>query len=123
MRHSTRSTAPKTEKTSTRWNSRSDSVGSLFLSRLLAALLLAGSAVAASAQTDFYSVANTNLVPYTNGALIRSQPIEGAPDGAAAYRVLYRSEGLHGEPIAVSGVVIIPPGPPPSNGRPIVAWA
>lgn len=123
MRHSTRSTAAKTEKTSTRWNSRSDSVGLLFLSRLLAALLLAGSGVAALAQTDFYSVANTNLVPYANGALIRSQPIEGAPDGAAAYRVLYRSEGLHGEPIAVSGVVIIPPGPPPSNGRPIVAWA
>ena len=123
MRHSTRSTAPKTEKISTRWNSRSDSVRSLLLSRLLAALLVARSGVAASAQTDFYSVANTNLVPYANGALIRSQPIEGAPDGAAAYRVLYRSEGLHGEPIAVSGVVIIPPGPPPPNGRSIVAWA
>jgi len=38
-------------------------------------------------------------------------------------RVLYRSQGLHGESISVSGVVIIPPGPMPAEGRPIVAWA
>ena len=38
-------------------------------------------------------------------------------------RVLYRSTGLHDEPIPVSGAVIIPPGPMPPEGRPIVAWA
>jgi acetyl esterase/lipase len=42
---------------------------------------------------------------------------------AAAWRVLYRSVGLHGEPIAVSGTIVVPLGPPPSGGRPIVAWA
>lgn len=57
------------------------------------------------------------------GALIQSEPLYGAPDGAAAYRILYRSTGLSGEPIAVSGMVIIPNGPPPPGGRPIVAWA
>jgi Secretory lipase len=46
-----------------------------------------------------------------------------APAGAAAYRVLYRSKGLHDEPIAVSGIVVVPPGPAPQGGRPIVAWA
>ena len=46
-----------------------------------------------------------------------------APDNASAFRVLYRSTGLHGEPIAVSGVVIVPAGAPPPGGRPIVAWA
>jgi hypothetical protein len=45
-----------------------------------------------------------------------------APFGAAAFRVLYRSTGLYDEPIAVSGVVVIPSGPAPANGRPIVAW-
>jgi acetyl esterase/lipase len=79
--------------------------------------------VAAFAQTAFYSVANTDFANKPNGALIRSQPIEGAPAGATAYRVLYRSEGLQGEPIAVSGVVIVPSGPAPPNGRLIVAWA
>src|SRR6201999_4475764 len=49
--------------------------------------------------------------------------LEGAPDGATAYRILYKSDGLQGEPIAVSGVVIIPSGPSPAKGRPIIAWA
>src|SRR6202050_279613 len=49
--------------------------------------------------------------------------MEAAPAGAQAYRVLYRSTGMHGEPIAVSGVIIVPPGPAPASGRPIVAWA
>ena len=58
-----------------------------------------------------------------NGTLVESQPLYGAPDGAAAYRFLYRSTGLRGEPIAVSGMVVIPQGDPPPGGRPIVAWA
>ena len=45
-----------------------------------------------------------------NGALIQTQPLYGAPDGAAAYRILYRSTGLSGEPIVVSGMVVIPQG-------------
>ena len=49
--------------------------------------------------------------------------MRGAPLGAKAFRVLYRSTGLKGEPIAVSGVAIVPPGPAPAGGRPIVAWA
>ena len=49
--------------------------------------------------------------------------IDGAPLGATAYRVLYRSTGLDNKPILVSGVVIVPPGDPPPGGRPIVAWA
>jgi acetyl esterase/lipase len=46
-----------------------------------------------------------------------------APAGAQAWRILYRSTGLEGQPIAVSGVAVIPAGEPPANGRPIVAWA
>lgn len=57
------------------------------------------------------------------GSLTSAQPIPGAPDHAAAYRILYRSTGLHGEPISVSGMVIVPAGPAPAHGRPIVAWA
>ena len=57
------------------------------------------------------------------GSIIRAEPMSGAPLGASAYRVLYRSVGLRGEPIAVSGVVVIPAGVAPADGRPIVAWA
>jgi acetyl esterase/lipase len=57
------------------------------------------------------------------GSLIRSEPVEGAPLGASAYRILYRSTGTKGEPIAVSGIVVVPAGPAPAGGRPVVAWA
>jgi acetyl esterase/lipase len=91
---------------------------------VLAALLLALSvcANAVSAQTSFYD-APRSLLAGGPGTLVRQQPIDGAPLGASAYRVLYRSTGLKDEPIFVSGVIIVPQGDPPPGGRPIVAWA
>jgi acetyl esterase/lipase len=78
----------------------------------------------AHGQGRFYEVTTEDLgrarVP---GYLIRSQPRSGAPDGSVAFRVLYRSTGLHGEPIAVSGVIIIPTTKALREGRPIIAWA
>jgi pimeloyl-ACP methyl ester carboxylesterase len=91
---------------------------------LLAAVLFAGSGTigAVSAQSSFYDAPRSELASEP-GALVRQQPIDGAPLGASAYRVLYRSIGLKGEPIFVSGVIIVPQGDPPPGGRPIVAWA
>jgi acetyl esterase/lipase len=57
------------------------------------------------------------------GSLISTMPMLGAPGDASAYRIIYTSTGLSGEPIPVSGVVIVPAGPEPPGGRPIVAWA
>jgi acetyl esterase/lipase len=57
------------------------------------------------------------------GTLIKTEPFGGAPAGAAAYKVLYRSTGLNGQTIAVSGIVIIPATPAPPGGREILAWA
>src|SRR3984957_4326151 len=57
------------------------------------------------------------------GTLLQAQPMPGAPDGASAWRILYSSTGLSGEPIPVSGVVMGPPPPAPPGGRPVVAWA
>jgi acetyl esterase/lipase len=76
----------------------------------------------ADAQPAFYMVSEQELAGRA-GTVIRQEPIGGAPLGASAYRVLYRSTGLHGEPIAVSGVVIVPAHRPPVGARPIVAWA
>jgi acetyl esterase/lipase len=93
------------------------------LTKLFCAFLMIACCTVSFAQTEFYSATGISLGSYANGALLRSEPLDGAPDGATAYRVLYKSQGLQGEPIAVSGVVILPAGPPPANGRPIVAWA
>jgi pimeloyl-ACP methyl ester carboxylesterase len=94
--------------------------------RYLAALLCAAAfslpAGTARAQTPFYHATAQELAG-PPGSLIRSEPMMFAPAGAQAYRVLYRSVGMRGEPIAVSGVIVVPPGPAPAGGRPIVAWA
>jgi len=96
------------------------------ITRCLGALFC-GAAVAlladgAHAQTPFYQ-ASAGEIAGPPGTLIRSEPMAFAPAGAQACRVLYRSTGMPGEPIAVSGVIVVPPGPPPQGGRPIVAWA
>jgi hypothetical protein len=57
------------------------------------------------------------------GQLLRIQRLSYSLDGAAAYRVLYTSIGLTGRLIPVSGIIVVPSGPPPRGGRNIVAWA
>ncbi len=75
------------------------------------------------AQTPFYQ-ASSQEIAGAPGTLIRQQPLGlPAPFGASVTRVLYRSTGLNDRSIPVSGVVIIPAGPMPPGGRPIVAWA
>jgi alpha-beta hydrolase superfamily lysophospholipase len=57
------------------------------------------------------------------GDIVRSEPIDGAPDGALAWRVLYHSTDIDGADIEVSGVVVAPDTAAPAAGRPIVGWA
>lgn len=87
-----------------------------------AVLSLAAHATTASAQTPFYD-APRSMLEGKPGTLVRQEVIDGAPLGATAYRVLYRSTGMKDEPIFVSGVIVVPQGDPPPGGRPIVAWA
>ncbi len=77
----------------------------------------------AEAQDNLLSTLQGLLPGGAAGTLIQTEPLAGAPDGAKAYRILYRSTGLHGETIAVSGMVVVPASEPPAEGRPIVAWA
>jgi alpha-beta hydrolase superfamily lysophospholipase len=83
---------------------------------------LLSSADLANAQTPFYQAAEAEIAG-PPGTIIRQEPMIGAPAGASAYRVLYRSSSPDGAPIAVSGVIIIPAGAAPAAGWPIVAWA
>src|SRR5580704_8449680 len=80
------------------------------------------SAQGAMAQDAFYQTTPADLVG-PPGSVIREEVTNDDRKGATDYRVLYRSIGLHGEPIAVSGTIIVPVGPAPVGGRPIVAWA
>ena len=89
------------------------------LGPMLAAAVLT---FATPAAAQFYDV-DPSEVPGKPGTVIRIEAFQASPRGAQAYRVLYRSVGLDGEPIAVSGTVIHPLGQPPAAGRNVVAWA
>lgn len=54
------------------------------------------------------------------GALLREEPMQ-ATTGATAYRMLYRTVGAAGQPVAASGFVAWPSSDPPEGGFPIVA--
>ena len=89
---------------------------------LTVVLLLAACVFPPKPPGPFYHAA-PGSIPRAPGQVIRHEPISGAPAAAQAYRVLYSSTGLKGEPIAVSGTVIIPSGRPPTGGWDVVAWA
>jgi len=59
------------------------------------------------------------------GTLIRAEPFDGytLPKGAHAVRILYHSRALDGNDVAASGVVLLPAGPAPADGWPVIAWA
>lgn len=76
--------------------------------------------------TDFYTPPEP-LPGEEHGDLIWAEPIEswwGSP--RRAWRVLYRSEAVSGDPVAVTGFVIAPPastGGSEDAALPVVAWA
>jgi acetyl esterase/lipase len=91
---------------------------------LLLTLGTAFLAAPASAQSSFYEATPAEIAGGAPGTLIRSEPLVfGLLQPAHAYRVLYRSVGLKGEPIAVSGYVVVPFAPAPAGGREMIAWA
>lgn len=59
------------------------------------------------------------------GTLLRALAFDGytLPAGAHAVRILYLSRALNGDAVAASGVVLIPAGPVPPGGWPVIAWA
>ena len=57
------------------------------------------------------------------GTVIRFETMVAPFPDSQAWRVMYTSTGIEGEPIVVSGMVFAPSGPVPAGGRPVVTWA
>jgi acetyl esterase/lipase len=89
----------------------------------LAACCLIAAIATANAQGAFYKATEAEIAGGPPGSIIREESMGSSPPGGIAHRVLYRSTSPEGKPIAVSGVIIIPPGVPPEGGWPVVAWA
>ena len=93
----------------------------LFVSAASSVVALAGSA-AAQDVPSFYT-AGPQEIAGRPGTVIRQEALTGSvPEGAKAWRLLYRSTGLDGEPVAASAVLVVPDGAPPADGVPVVSW-
>src|SRR6476620_11741262 len=95
----------------------------------LALLVLMPSAAAAGAPEgpvglSFYTPAHV-LVRGAHGTLIWSRGLTGPAvlrNAAANELLLYRSVGVGGRPVAVSGTLAVPRGRPPRGGWPVISW-
>ncbi|WP_232711097.1 MULTISPECIES: alpha/beta fold hydrolase [unclassified Microbacterium] len=56
------------------------------------------------------------------GEIVRQEELVGLPFDTRAWRILYRSTDLNGEPLIVSGIVVAPLGPAPAGGRTVLSW-
>ncbi|MEZ5411582.1 MAG: lipase family protein [Acidimicrobiales bacterium] len=72
---------------------------------------------------DAFYVPPDPLPAGSPGEVIWARPLPNPIGGGTAWQVLYRSSAENGDPVAVSGLVVVPPGPPPAGGRRLVALA
>lgn len=90
---------------------------------LVWAWIAGGSASADPMPGPFYEASSQELAG-PPGSIIRSERLPDSPVWYTTnYRILYRSTGLDGEPIAVSGLMVVPNAAPPPGGHPVLAWA
>jgi len=75
-----------------------------------------------AAGEDLYALAD-DLPPGEPGEVIGVQEVEGIDLDGTVLRVLYHSESLEGDDIAVSGIIVVPTGDAPEGGRPVLTWA
>lgn len=87
-----------------------------------------GRASAAGGADGFYTYPDRQrLVRAQLGEVFAEQPMTVSATlqrvSSRALRIMYRSVGLGGAPVAVTGVLLVPRGSPPGGGWPVVAWA
>ncbi|TCP54268.1 secretory lipase [Tamaricihabitans halophyticus] len=84
---------------------------------LIAFLLTVTPAASADARTEHPSWA---------GRLLSAKPVQpagGLPEGTRVHRIKYLSSTPEGAPTVVTGLTLVPPGPAPEGGRPVISWA
>jgi pimeloyl-ACP methyl ester carboxylesterase len=99
------------------------------LAAVLAAVLLSGCSQEVRGEEDLLARAYTGrfyddppAAAGKPGTVVRSELAAGQPEGATAWRILFRSTDLGGRPVLNSGMLVVPDGAPPDGGRTIVSW-
>lgn len=57
-----------------------------------------------------------------NSVLVEAIALPGAHGLGSVYRIFYRSRTSRNAPVVVSGLALVPDGPMPVSGRPVVSW-
>lgn len=71
---------------------------------------------------EFYAVPDP-LPDGAHGDLIKAEPVTAEGLNGSLWRVMYLSESVQGDPIAVTGLVAVPSGTAPEGGWPVITWA
>ncbi|WP_203581721.1 alpha/beta fold hydrolase [Microbacterium hibisci] len=56
------------------------------------------------------------------GSIVKTDALIGAPFAARAWRIMYRTTDVHGDPAVATGGLVVPLTPAPSRGRTVVSW-
>lgn len=57
------------------------------------------------------------------GSIVKSDQLLGTPLASRAWRIMYRTTDVHGEPAVSTGVLVVPLTPAPPGGRTVLSWA
>ncbi len=57
------------------------------------------------------------------GSIVKVDALLGAPLAARAWRIMYRTTDVNGDPVVSTGTLIVPLLPAPPEGRTVVSWA
>ncbi len=83
-----------------------------------------GGVAQAEPQTPaFYEAASKIAPDGMLGQIVGQERIPTPVAGAQAWRIAYISSDVAGRKTVVTGLIVSPAGPPPPDGRPIMAWA
>jgi hypothetical protein len=99
-------------------------VGAIGSGVVVAALVASGcgsSTASSFAMPAFYAVPSQPPTR-TPGALIKSERVPSGGIHGTVYRVMYISEDVHGAPVLVTGLIMVPTKPAPAAGFPVVSW-
>ncbi len=110
-----------TEKRWPPWLRLTAAVAGLALALGAMAISVAIDRAAPDEPGDFYAVPSP-LPDGPPGTIVRTEIVDGYQPEATTYRVLYTSTGYDGEPTAASGLILVPDGEPPADGRQVVAY-
>lgn len=90
---------------------------------LMATLPFATSALAQPPLPPFYSAAGKMKPEGRLGQVLAKEPVATSIPGAVAWRIAYISSDMADKKTISTGLVIVPEGAAPKDGRPVMSWA